>query len=587
MSKLLPYNGIPFENRLSQNICFINSTMSAFLNCKSIMDLLNTAQNCELINEMKQCLISKDNTHSTENIQDFLIRHNIQGFEKGVQGDPTELIGTLVDLSEALKKPIAFKTHNKIKCTECPQESPEISYTREIDVYSINDAINKTSVDENIKFNRFEPELYAYCVKCDRDTKKEKTEIFTSLPQILMVTVKRWVKYNVNVPATKYHIEIKPDTEITINDTKYSLKSVVEHVGDDTERGHYTASCIQENGTWIKCNDKNISQSELPMEGYIFFYEKSPSPQYANITYDNLSNQNDHVIQSNFPISIKEKQHTCQFCNLLFSKNSELTDHLNTHSVGNPYQCMHCKQSFSQNCHLITYLKTNAGDTTFNCNFCNLSFPINSDLINHLSIHVTEYKCYKCVKLSPTMNETPAPVTTHCNDIVYNCTHCDSSFTLKQDLENHINTHNGGMSFLCNICDKDFMTNEDLQLHITTHTVNIEKQYKCSNCDKVFPTLSEKFAHAAVHTDEDLHHCRLCNLSFTSKERRENHLNTHIGGKTFQCNICDKPFQTHDKLNLHLKTHNESKSYECSTCHKVFTTKKAIIIHTGETLHTL
>ena len=60
------------------------------------------------------------------------------------------------------------------KCTECPKACPQLSYTKDDTAYFLNDAFNKTSVYENFKFNRFEPELYAYCSKCKRNTKKER-----------------------------------------------------------------------------------------------------------------------------------------------------------------------------------------------------------------------------------------------------------------------------------------------------------------------------------------------------------------------------------------------------------------------------
>ena len=114
MSKVLPYNGIPFENAFQQNICFINSTINAFLNCKCIMQLLNSEQNCQLINEMKQCLIYKGNKYSTLNIQDLLIAHNTDAFARGRQCDPTELIATLFNLSKTLKSLFQFHIKDEI-----------------------------------------------------------------------------------------------------------------------------------------------------------------------------------------------------------------------------------------------------------------------------------------------------------------------------------------------------------------------------------------------------------------------------------------------------------------------------------------
>ena len=87
-----------------------------------------------------------------------------------------------------------------------------------------------------------------------------------------MVKLNRWEKHIVDGKEhyPKNNDNIEPEKEITINNIKYFLKSVIEHSGISDEIGHYTASCLQENGTWVKCDDMTVSQSYLPEKGYVF-----------------------------------------------------------------------------------------------------------------------------------------------------------------------------------------------------------------------------------------------------------------------------------------------------------------------------
>ena len=75
---------------------------------------------------------------------------------------------------------------------------------------------------------------------------------------------------------SKIDKSIYPSPILEINDFKYHLKSIVKHFGD-LESGHYTTALKMEN-FWLTRDDLNdFSISQLtPLDGYIFFYEKSP-----------------------------------------------------------------------------------------------------------------------------------------------------------------------------------------------------------------------------------------------------------------------------------------------------------------------
>ena len=51
---------------------------------------------------------------------------------------------------------------------------------------------------------------------------------------------------------------------------------------------------------------------------------------------------------------------------------------------------------------------------------------------------------------------------THSHEELYECTLCEFSFALKEDLETHIKNHIGGLSFQCHVCDKVFLIENDI-----------------------------------------------------------------------------------------------------------------------------
>ena len=92
--------------------------------------------------------------------------------KKGVQSDPQELMQCFFDLSKSLQKLFLFETENTMTCTECPIECPEITSVPPVEYSGLHEAITKGSVNEILKHNRKNDEVYAYCNRCRKDTKK-------------------------------------------------------------------------------------------------------------------------------------------------------------------------------------------------------------------------------------------------------------------------------------------------------------------------------------------------------------------------------------------------------------------------------
>ena len=490
--KITHFKGFGFENPSRKNLCYINATVNSLLNCASFKNLINSEMICELIGEIQYSLNIKDGEYSTENIRTLLINHNKDQFKNDVQSDPDELMQSFFEISESLRKLFQFKTKYTLECKT--PNCHEKSYNDNVVSCGLRENVQKErSISGIISSNRVTT-VNSNCNRCTRNTDKTQTESFISLPEILMVTVKRFVQSELDKPGeyTKNNDNITPDREIILNNTKYILRSVIVHSGDRKDSGHYTASCIKGNGTWIECDDLNIRSSRLPLNGYIFLYEKSIAITYAKTrSTSNLSKTDNDLTQLNR--HTRDRNNCCQFCNMTFCKNTELTTHLKTHSVENTYQCFICKQMFATNSDLLLHKKTHNGENIFKCNLCDQTFSNDSELKIHLNNHNSDktYQCSQCDNTFSNKSEMLKHTMTHIDEELHKCRLCELSFSSEDDLKNHVITHIGGKVFQCNTCDKAFNSHSNLQSHVKRH--NLDKPYKCSKCQKSFKTKKTLF----------------------------------------------------------------------------------------------
>ena len=222
-----------------------------------------------------------------------------------------------------------------------------------MDVKSISGIIEKNR-DANVN---------CYCDKCNKDSPKIKTEIINSLPEILMVQLKRYGSREVNGIGYNYKLNnaIEPNKEIIINNTKFILKSIITHIGEATNEGHYTTSFIDGSGAYIKCDDTKVTKADPPMNGYIFFYEKEPQMECQSIIKETGNNM-----------------HKCRICAMHFPSRQRFMHHLRTHIGKNAYQCSYCEKAFTSNgsllCHIRTHQRTHSEEKPYHCTQCDQTF---------------------------------------------------------------------------------------------------------------------------------------------------------------------------------------------------------------------
>ncbi|KAL5276772.1 hypothetical protein ACFFRR_002163 [Megaselia abdita] len=309
----------------------------------------------------------------------------------------------------------------------------------------------------------------------------------------------------------------------------------------------------------------------------------------------------------------KRFQYICDICTLVFVKEEELYDHMETHP-NVKFECLECLSVFQQKetfkrhqdqtnhlgvsfvgdpddfnieKHKIRVAIGNYGTVlnstildkdiksetqiSFSCPKCPKTFKDRVYLMRHLNHHDKErtYECKKCVatfkfneNLMKHMKEK------HIRGRMYDCTRCTSAFKSMEALTNHMNLHNSNASYHCEICSKVFAQKYNLDIHTRTHTN--ERPYDCDSCGSKFKTTQQLQVHRKTHAEPNVK-CTDCEFMFTNENSMQVHrLRIHLKKKTFDCDICDKNFTNFSTLATHMRTHTGEKPFKCSVCGKLF-----------------
>lgn len=262
--------------------------------------------------------------------------------------------------------------------------------------------------------------------------------------------------------------------------------------------------------------------------------------------------------------------YTCEFCQPQppIATLSELNEHLKSVHIDLVFHCETCDNFVDRNSliqHMMQHLKENQERESQDANEAELAVasvkslkikatrPQRSGddelLVGDKRIHMQKNsasnvkflkKCHYCPKLfSNRSGRLYHQEQAHLQRRRFQCDQCESSFGLKQTLNNHIrNKHSNNVrTFHC-----DF-----------------------PSCNKSYKTKSALHNHRIYHSDDPKWHCNYCTKKFHFNFLLQQHETTHLGqkpGQSYECDVCKKSFNTRNKLTKHRGIH-DANQYSC------------------------
>ena len=175
----LAFKGLKLDNEPGENLCYINATVNAMLNCQSVMNLVTSDLHFQVIDKLRFLVKSKQTYGCTESIREFLITNNLNQFKHKSQMDPDEFLRFLIPLSDPLANICTIYGQQTMTCDVCSIVSK--TSTTHIGLHLT--LSNRDNTIKNIIENNMDSSFAATCSNCNKHTNICK-ESFIYLPDI-------------------------------------------------------------------------------------------------------------------------------------------------------------------------------------------------------------------------------------------------------------------------------------------------------------------------------------------------------------------------------------------------------------------
>ncbi|KAJ0000256.1 hypothetical protein NQD34_012098 [Periophthalmus magnuspinnatus] len=274
----------------------------------------------------------------------------------------------------------------------------------------------------------------------------------------------------------------------------------------------------------------------------------------------------------------------CNVCNLQFTTNFKLQDHMNLHTGARPYSCAECGKRFSQIRNYRDHLRAHARHKAKpRCRICLKSFVNEADLKYHLSLNHFEdkfYECDRCKRVFTNVESCQHHIEFTCMRKV-KCEKCGRFFPKEKQLRRHLESKTCYAKLKCADCPKIFTKKNALLKHSFSHLGLLP--YTCVRCRCHFRLARLYLRHQCKPQSI---HCVACLREFLNDQDFQQHKkdtgcwgNQDHKGDEIRCLECGQRFETKDDLKKHAGAHQ--RVLKCAECGKGFRSALLLMSHMG------
>lgn len=209
----------------------------------------------------------------------------------------------------------------------------------------------------------------------------------------------------------------------------------------------------------------------------------------------------------------------------------------------NALSCSYCGFQTSIELVLKRHLKSHQDNLVQNCSICNSAFSSTQRLISHFDSHHKNAGPISCPYCSEAFDNTlllkehlskKHPVKKH----NFSCRFCSKKFSTRRMCTTHEQSHSEIFKYQCEICVKKFTTQDDLDDHIKW---DHDKVGQCRYCGKQIDKPKALKNHELRHMQESNHHeCIECKRVFKTKTGLRHHAASHTGQFKYCCDFCGR-----------------------------------------------
>ena len=230
------------------------------------------------------------------------------------------------------------------------------------------------------------------------------------------------------------------------------------------------------------------------------------------------------------------------------------------------------------NVHLkINHVESLQEEIRYNCSMCDKSFTQIGQLNAHIKA-VHEKKNPKDL-LNDQIKKEKKKIKS------LKCLLCGKTFSNSSHLKVHTESVHEGIKVICPICGIATSSKDGLKKHHRTVHLGIKrkennKKNMCPICAKML-TCSLKVHIEMVHEGKKPFSCEICGISLTTKGALKIHTQmVHEKLKPNKCYLCESSFFHKGDLSKHIEAVHEGKRpFKCNLCDQAFKTKPSRKVH--------